>query len=113
MKKNRWKILFFLAVTFPTSNFASDILSYEISNASIGSYMFKKIPLDSILSSIGTIADQDGYSLELGIKSSSYNKKIAIYANMSPWTKILEDIAFRYDLKLDLNKNTKNVHISE
>ncbi|MEZ0155754.1 MAG: hypothetical protein AB9Q22_12725 [Candidatus Reddybacter sp.] len=113
MKKYRWMLFVVLATALPTSSFASDILSYEISDGSIGSYMFKEIPLASMLSSIGTIAAKDGYSLELGIKNSSYHKKVAIYANMSPWTKTLEDIAFRYDLKLKLNKNSKNVYISE
>ena len=112
MRKYRW-ILFVLTAALPTASFASDILSYEIPDTSVGSYMFKEIPLSSMLGSIGTIAAQDGYSIELGIKNSSYHKKVAIYANMSPWTKILEDIAFRYDLKLKLNKNAKSVYISE
>lgn len=113
MKKYRWILFVVLAAALPTPSFASDILSHKISDASISSYMFKEIPLASLLSSIGTIAAQDGYNLELGIRDSSYHKKVAIYANMSPWTKILEDIAFRYGLKLTLNKKSKNVHISE
>ncbi len=113
MKKYGWMLFFVLASVLPTSSCARDILSHKISDASIGSYMFKEIPLASILSSIGRIAAQDGYHLELGIKNSNYHKKVAIYANMSPWTKILEDIAFRYNLKLQLNKHTKNLYISE
>ncbi|XQW85671.1 hypothetical protein ACOYR1_02745 [Thalassotalea piscium] len=113
MKNSIRVLLILIASVFSSTSFSLELISNSIPEASVGNYMFKEIQLESMVSAIADVASQDGYKVSLDVSKPTGKKVIQVFAHKYPWPNIIEDIAYRNNLKLRLDKDAKHIYITE